>query len=151
MHHAPAVCYPVGRSRFHLMLIVLLGALGAFALSGWMAVLDVLSARHLASACIWLTAVVWAAWAWWRSPQGELAYGGDGWSWTQAGQTDAVSVHVELDLQQTLLLRVVKPTYRPLWLWLERRRSPMHWQALRCAVFAPAPTPMSPSDQGSAA
>lgn len=141
MHHAPAVRYPVGRSRFHLTLILLISFLSAFALVGWVAVQDDLTWRHGASWVVWCVTVSWAGWAWWRSPQGELAYGSDSWTWMQRGQIQAVSVRVELDLQHTLLLHVAPSSNRSLWVWLERMSAPMQWQAVRRAVFAPTPKP----------
>lgn len=147
MHHAPAVRYPVGRSRFHLLLMLMLGLLGACALTGWMVVQDRLSWRHMASWAVWLVALSWAGWAWWRSPQGELAYGSAGWTWTRLGQISGVVVCVELDLQHALLLRAARPAHAPLWLWLERRQVPTRWQAVRRAVFAPTPTAAAQAGQ----
>lgn len=139
MQHAPAVQYPVGRARLHLLLIVLLGVLGALALSGWMAMYGDILVRHAVGWTVWLATLVWAGLAWWRAPVGDLAWSGDGWSWTQRGQVSAVALQtqLQLDLQHTLLLRLVPPVQRANWLWLERSRQPLRWSALRRAVFAP--------------
>ncbi|MDD5030252.1 MAG: hypothetical protein PHH58_12250 [Rhodoferax sp.] len=141
MQHAPAVQYPVGRSRFHLVLIVLLGSLGALALSGWLSAQDDLYAWQAASWTGWLATTAWASVKWWRTPVGELAWSGNGWSWTQQGQANAVLLQVELDLQQTLLLRLLQPARHARWLWLERSRQPTQWLALRRALFAPTRAP----------
>lgn len=137
MQHAPAVQYPVGRARLHLLLIGLLGVLGALALSGWMAWYDDIRLRHAAGWTVWLATTAWAGLAWWRAPAGDLAWSGDAWSWTQRDQISAVAVQPQLDLQHTLLLRLSQPAQRGNWVWLERSRQPRQWAALRRAVFAP--------------
>jgi len=136
-HHAPAVRYPVGRSRFHGVLVVLLSFLGALALALWVVLSDAFTVRHVAGWVVWVGTTLWAALTWWRSSLGELVYDGHGWLWTQQGQSVAVSVRVELDIQNTLLMQMSQATGRhPRWLWLERSGQPTLWRALRRAAFA---------------
>ncbi|MBI2770071.1 MAG: hypothetical protein HYX47_10640 [Burkholderiales bacterium] len=135
MHSAPSVTYPVGRSRFMGLLAAGLWLGGAVAAGWWWAQSDAAGWRHGIALAVLAAAGAHAALAWWRSPQGDLAWDGSGWAWDGAGA--AGSLHVALDLQRHMLVRWNGPG-RSGWLWLERARSPARWQDLRRAVYSRA-------------
>jgi len=136
MSSAPAVRYPVGRSRFHLLLVTVLGCSGALALSGWMIVQGEPNVRHVVGWLFWLATGLLAVLTWWQTRVGELVFDGCGWIWCCRDQSTSVSIQVELDVQHTLLLRMSLPGHGTCWLWLERSSQPMLWPAARRAVFA---------------
>ncbi|MFZ4622633.1 MAG: hypothetical protein ACOYNF_00190 [Rhodoferax sp.] len=140
MHSAPAVSYPVGRSRFRDALVLLISLVSALTLLTWTWQADVVTARHLAAGVAWLASTGLAAWHGWRSPTGVLSWDGVGWNWTCANTRLAVVPEVTLDLQTGLLLRLhVGSGLAGLWVWPERRASPQRWLALRRAVFGKIP------------
>jgi len=135
MRHAPSVNYPVGRS--------LLAA--AWAAAAWLAGACTVAAWWLHGAGpawhAWLgaallaTTAAWAGWCWLRNFEGELRW--DGSAWHLSGRGAALpDLSCALDLQVALLLRVSGDPAR--WLWVERRRAPARWHALRCAVYSRA-------------
>jgi toxin CptA len=137
MHNAPSVSYPVGRSRFAGALAFAAWLLGAAtALSWWLAV-PVPSWRSVVVAAAVAIAGALALFAWRRSPAGDLAWNGEGWTWSGAGGATSGDVVPSLDLQQWLLVRFgAGGAVR--WLWLERTRSPARWDDLRRAVYSRA-------------
>lgn len=138
-HHAPAVQYPVGRSRW------LGGALGLGVLAGLLvlaawAVLGA-SARPwpFIGGCFLLWLLVSAgAWHFWtRLPTGTLDWDGQGWELRPAqalGGRGVLAVH--LDLQLRMAVRLHGAGGRPLWLWLEQKHAPSRWGDLRRAVYS---------------
>jgi len=137
MHNAPAVSYPMGRSRFHGFLVLLCAPVGALLLLAWSYQADDLQWLHALAAFIWLLTVVMAGWQWRRTPAGKLVWGDAAWCWVVAGQSHRVTPEVTLDLQHLMLLRLVGRADRSVWwLWPERRADPLHWQALRRALFS---------------
>jgi toxin CptA len=151
MHHAPSVSYPVGRSSWAGVLLFLVWMAGVAASAAWLAsgapgwaplaIVPALAATGGA-----------AAWAWWRQPAGLLAW--DGAHWTLASGPspglDPGALEVALDLQALLLVRW-SAGGRGSWLWLEKRRLPTRWDALRRAVYSPAePDPASAAEPPSA-
>lgn len=161
MHSAPAVSYPVGRSRFQGWLVLLTALVSALTLLTWTGQADAVTARHLAAGVVWLASTGLAAWHGWHSPTGVLSWDGIGWSWNCANCRLAVVPDVTLDLQTCLLLRLhAGAGLAGLWVWPEQRASPQRWLALRRAVFGKIPptldlgegVPMAqhPSDRASA-
>ncbi|NCP40359.1 MAG: hypothetical protein GW848_07615 [Rhodoferax sp.] len=136
MHNAPVVSYPVGRSYFHAAVVVCMVFAGAANLLVWTVQPDLLLARHTVAWLVWLLCLFFAAWGWWRSPQGDLRFTGDSWQWVDPAQTQQVTLGVQLDLQQTLLVRTSDAQSRVRWLWLAHARQPQRWLDLRRAVFA---------------
>ena len=137
MHSAPAVSYPVGRSRFQGWLLGLAG-LGATlaglqwhfestALAGWRQALFVITL---------LGASVFAAWAWRRSPRGSLRWDGQAWSWTSDDKSSCGVLMVHLDLQFCLLVSLRPDRGARILLWPQRGTEVALWNALRRAVFA---------------
>lgn len=150
MRSAPSVTYPVGRCAFQGWLLIAIGVLAVLAWVLWWW----LSAVPLT----WLTAMgaagwlLWSVLAWlsWRAtPAGQLQWdalavgslenGRKGvWRWLGSDG----SVHVldklvwALDAQGLILLRLRSGAGPGRWVWLEGRRDPLNWDALRRALMA---------------
>ncbi|MDD2924188.1 hypothetical protein [Rhodoferax sp.] len=136
MHHAPAVSYPVGRSRFHGLLVwAVIMALVA-ALTAWTLQADAVLARHVVAAVLGLLTAAGALRQWWLTPVGNLTWDGQDWRWTSGGDPQVVDVAVVLDGQSALLLCLRTPRQQLSLVWPERRMAPPRWLALRRAVFA---------------
>lgn len=138
MHSAPAVSYPVGRSRFQGQLIVVLGLIGCLAGLAWCATVERLGWRQglffviLSLAC-WVASLAWS-----RSSVGELTWDGQGWRFNGALGALNGEVRLQLDLQFCMLLRLRSDDGRRWWLWSEKRSAPAGWLALRRAVMSNA-------------
>jgi toxin CptA len=146
MHGAPAVSYPVGRSRVAGALLLAAWAAGAAGVIAWLLVADPAPARWAACVAAVLIGGAVALHAWTRSVRGELAWSGEEWSWTRNARAQAGGlVDAVLDLQHTMLLRwqVSPGSAAGRWLWVERRTDPARWDALRRAVYSRA-RPESP-------
>lgn len=135
MHNAPSVSYPVGRCRFAGAAGGVLWILGALVLAGWTVQARTAGWQLAAAWLAWAAAGLAAARSWWRSPDGIFEWTGDTWTWDGAEHGPP---SVALDLQHCMLLRLDRQA--TVWLWLERRRRPLHWDALRRAVYSPAGT-----------
>ena len=137
MHSAPAVSFPVGRSRFQGWLLGLTGLgatlaglqwhLASNAPAGWR---QALFAMTLLGAC------VFAAHDWRRSPRGSLRWDGQAWSWTRNNKSSGGVLTVHLDLQFCLVVSLRPHRGARIWLWPERETEVALWNALRRAVFA---------------
>jgi hypothetical protein len=136
MHHAPAVSFSVGRSRFQCRLMLMLIVLGACTLLAWVGCADAFEWRHLGALILWLMVSAWAGVAWRRSPQGILAWDGQAWTWTCKAELMPVEVDVIFDVQDLLLLRL-RMVHTCCWVWPELCMDRSHWIAFRRAVFAP--------------
>ena len=136
MHNAPAVSYPVGRSRFQGTLIAL-STLSGIAVGiawhkqagagGWRGWLFIMS---LAAASIV------ALLAWQRMPSGRLLWDGQAWSWTSADTSSFGVMAVHVDVQAWMVLSLRTDAGVRIWLWPQRSADAMHWSALRQAVFS---------------
>ena len=137
MHSAPSVSYPAGRSRFAAALLLLAWLLGGAAVALWW-----LQPRtegwRLGTAWLVLAAAgAFAAWSWWHSVPGTLAWDGETWSWSDGRREHTGLVEVSLDLQHCLLLRW-RSENALRWLWLERAGGAERWDDLRRAVYSRA-------------
>lgn len=138
MHSAPAVSYPVGRSRFPGWLIACVGLSGLVVGLLWIDRVRPFSWRQglfmVALMIAWAAAGV----AWWRTRPGLLHWSGEKWRWTAF----EVSVHghsrVMLDFQDCLLVRFQTEEGRQIWLWPERRTEPAFWLGLRRGLVSAA-------------
>jgi toxin CptA len=135
MHSAPSVTYPVGRSPFAgvLLLVIWLAAAAAIAFwwnhaSGW---------RLGAAALLWLASGLLAARHWWRSPAGAVAWDGDSWNWAGGDGPDNGMLEVSLDLQRSMLVRWAGEGASR-WFWLQRASRTERWDDLRRAVYSRA-------------
>lgn len=136
MHGAPAVSYPVGRSRFQGWLVGLTGLGGTVAGLLWRHQADPAGWRQWLLALTLLCVCALAADAWRRSPRGSLRWDGQTWSWTAVDASVCGVLTVHLDLQFCLLLSLRLDTGARIWFWPERGAEVMAWNALRRAVFS---------------
>ena len=149
MRNAPAVRYPVGRSRFHGCLVLTIGGLGLAVISGWSITLGPAPALNWGALVLFAVVATYAAYRWKTTCPGELVWTGQVWEYSISGagtETPSMAVNavaVILDLQSTLLIRVWKSDGSNLWLWTERRQLPGRWLAHRRAVFGFKPKQQS--------
>lgn len=138
LHSAPAVGFPVGRSRFEAWVSALAWLAGAATCGGWLWQASPWGWRQGLGVALVLGTGTWAWRAWHASTAAVLRWDGQNW-WRetgQAAQTGRVAVH--LDFQNYLLLSLsVEPGSRD-WFWLERRAAPPGWNALRRAAYSQA-------------
>jgi hypothetical protein len=142
LHNAPAVSYPLGRSRF----------LGYLLLLGWLIAAGVTLCWWRASALadfrplLGCAALLLAAWVmltgWQRAPAGRLQWDGQRWRWESEVYRSGTALEppvVVLDVQWALLLRLNNQAGAVWWLWAERsaqRYPAVQWLDLRRAVYA---------------
>lgn len=139
MHSAPAVSFPVGRSRFEAWLTGSVILCGFLVVSIWCLQVDALGWRHWLAVAFWLVTAWMAAWHWWHTPKGSLAWDGAAWYWAVKTQSLMVAPEVVMDLQQLVLLRLRSPAdARVTWVWLDQALNPLRWVALRRAIYARA-------------
>ena len=163
-HNAPAVVYPLGRSRF------LGGLLLAFWLAGlvlallWWGAMRQPDWRLLLAGVSVLFSGLAARAAWYNLPGGGLVWDGNAWLRESPGYQTGASEHslsVIADFQQHLLLRLENQAGASLWLWVEKNTMPERWLDLRRAVYSPHKSrvsvathdllPAEPSDSAAAA
>ena len=135
MHSAPAVSYPVGRSRFQAGLLLALGMSGVLSGLLWGEPSGLSSGRQLVFTLLFFAAWLNAANAWRRSPAGHLRWDAKAWSWMAEQTKPCAGLKVHLDLQFCLLVSVVLRDGKRMWFWPERRADGLQWPALRRAVF----------------
>ena len=151
MHHAPAVSFPLARSRF------LVGWLGCLALAGlatiglWCEQQPHLGWRQglglLAAVATPAIALRW----WMVRPTGLLRWEAGQWQACIDGVDCTGTVSIHLDLQRHLLLKLCCSAPRAgLWLWLDCGADPATWRDLRRAVYS-GTHGASPSDPSSTA
>jgi toxin CptA len=136
MNNAPAVSYPVGRSRFQVGLLALAVLGGALAGLLWLLAPGVVGWRQWLMAVSVLCAGVSAFEVWRRTANGVLRWDGHGWCCTPAVEPMCGDLTVHVDLQSQLVLSLRTDRGRRVWLWPERRSDAVHWNALRQAVFS---------------
>lgn len=137
MHSAPALSYPVGRSRWQGWLVSLTGLGGALTGLLWQAAANPPGWRQGLFAFALLGAVSVAVWSWQRSPPGNLCWDGQAWSWLSVDRSVSGRLTVHLDFQFFLLLSLRPDRGARIWLWPERCSEAAGWNALRRAVFSP--------------
>ena len=142
MHDAPSVSFPVGRCVWCHRLVLALWCAGfmcALAVGWWArqpwALLGLVLVFGLGGA------VYFALQSW---PSGRLLWRSGvpapvrGWWWQtdEQGPTESVTELLVLaDLQSGMLLALRLSTKRRLTLWVRRAHAPLHWQALRQAIW----------------
>jgi hypothetical protein len=150
MHNAPAVTYPVGRSRFAAALMGSAWLLGASTGALWWVQAPSSAWRLWLVCAVSLASGAWAAWSWWRTPAGSLEWDGEAWRCSFDASALAGRVQVSLDLQRCVLLRWSAGSASH-WLWLERRQRAERWDDLRRAVYSRARMEAPREDEPSAA
>jgi toxin CptA len=137
MHSAPPVNYPLGRSRFAAALLLLLSLLGGAVTTLWWFHSPLYGWRSAGAFVALAAAAGFAAWQWWHSAQGTLAWDGATWMWKRERLAQAGVLEVSLDLQHWLLLRWTSGNDSH-WFWLDRARCAERWDDLRRAVYSRA-------------
>ncbi len=140
---APMVEVAVGADARAAALLAGLAALAAAAFTAWvLAVLD-LSALAQAAGGGLAAAAAGGALATWRLRQAtrhpaRLRWDGLDWTWAAAADAAPVagSLHLILDFDTWVLLRLDGVDRRRRWAALSRRHHADRWHALRCAVLA---------------
>lgn len=134
MHGAPAVSYPVGKSRWHLRAIIVLGSCGCVA--SFLFIQSQARAQWwaLTLACLTL-AVALALVAWRNTRPSLLRWDGQCWHWSGFVDASPCGVDVLLDLQKVILIRLSNACAQHTWLWLDSEAANTQWIALRRAVF----------------
>lgn len=82
--------------------------------------------------------VAWYSWK--NSPNGQLAWDGQGWRWESASYQSGVAgqnVLVLADFQRVILVRLENQAHASLWLLLEQQAMPERWMDLRRALYSP--------------
>jgi len=139
MHSAPAVSYPVGRSRFQACLIGSLLVCGILTVSTWCLQVDALGWRQWLALTLCLMTSWLAGWHGWHTPKGSLAWDGVAWHWAVGTQSLVVVPELVMDLQQLVLLRLrASNDNHVTWVWLDRELNPPRWVALRRAIYTRA-------------
>lgn len=152
MHNAPAVSYPVGRSRFHAQILILAFLGGLVTWLAWAAVVD--AADWRLGLGLVLVAVTGGAayWGWQKTLSGTLCWDGQTWrvdfdgADPGRGASFTGRLAVRLDLQAVLLVRLRHESGCVSWFWLEPGGDVMRWQALRRAVHAVEARPVALSN-----
>ncbi len=142
MRQAPAVDFPVTRSRWHLRLVASLSLLGLLA-GAAIAVNQSLSGVHLiVLACVVFAVSAVALRSWQRSPVGYLRWNAQEWFWSGFGDARPCRVILRLDAQYCMLLSLhghggSSDERLRAWLWLDAVPGPanVRWLALRRAVL----------------
>ena len=153
MHNAPAVSFPVGRSRFQAWFLGAAWLAGAAACAYWGSVMGATGWRLGLALALPLGAGVaaWASWAGWQCKVGGILHW-DGVCWrlematlsptlaSSSAATSALSgnLAVHLDFQGFLLLSMRFENGGIRWLWLDQCAELTRWQAFRRAVYSSA-------------
>ena len=139
-HSAPAVVYPIGRSRFQFWFSWILRLAGLLLVLLWF-----LSTRRLdwriGLGCAVVLVSGWALRQGWHNADngGQLAWDGHCWRW-ESIQDQTVSGELELsvivDLQQTMVVMLHSRNRSRLWFCAERSAFPERWMDFRRAVYS---------------
>lgn len=138
---APAVEYPVARSKRLAGALLALHATSLAVLAAWLwQGAGAQRPAALPALLLWGAAAALAARFWLRQPVGSLAWDGAAWTLSRhagqaADQALGGAVVVQLDLQRQMALAF--PLARPaLWLYVEHSGHPARWLDLRRAVYS---------------
>ncbi len=154
MHYAPAVSFPVGRSRFQGWFLSAAWLAGAAACAYWASGMDAMGWRHALAFAMPLAAGAAACAGWHRQVRGSLQWDGVRWRLELAALTPPLAsmsaatsaptsaltgdLAVHLDFQGFLLLGMRLENGGIRWLWLDQCAELTHWQAFRRAVYSSA-------------
>ncbi len=136
MNSAPAVSYPVRRSRAHLYVIAGLWLTGLCVWLCWLHGVDVTGWRQGFTFTLLVLAGAAVLRTWWRMPTGELRWDLSAWIRVDANWVISGALAVYLDFQRFLLLKYSGAGGEPRWLLRELRTSPGQWMPLRRAFYA---------------
>ncbi len=138
---APAVQYPVGRSRGLTAFLTLAHLISLAVLVLWL--IEGAGADRTAMApslLIWCATAAIAARFWSRLPVGDLIWDGEHWIFRRAegaSKDEALGdvVMVQLDAQRCMAL-AFPAAHQTRWLFVERQCEPARWLDLRRAVYS---------------
>jgi hypothetical protein len=135
MHNAPAVSYPVGRSRFQGWLLSVVALIGLVSAAVWFTQADALGWRQWLMLSVAISVAFGAWWQWQHAETGQLAWDGVVWTWTAAQASLPVQLTLIADVQRAMLLLLNSAhSDSRRWIWVDRDASSTRWLALRRAV-----------------
>lgn len=137
MHTAPTVDYPVGRSRFQMLGLFVIGFCLAAVDALWFSLAEVLDWRQWLGLAATLAAMAIALHAWLVAPSGVLHWDGGAWCWESEGVRVNGTLDIFLDVQGVMLLCFGAEAGRRRWFWTEQTAARTRWSALRRAAHAP--------------
>ena len=135
MHLPSAVSYPVKRSPWHLMSILVLWSsclLAAF-------LFNMHPSSLMANGLLWgIPNVLLAAglWQWFYSATGLIQWNGQAWQWSDTQYTYVCELVLILDFQNLVLLQLHSTQKKSRHLWLQGKATDRQWRALRRAIVA---------------
>lgn len=138
MYSAPAVSYPVGRSRFQGYLLGLTCLIGIISGLLWHYQADAGGWRQWLFSFGFLGIFSVALLVWRQSALGRLSWDGQTWNWTCGAVSVCGVLTVHLDLQSCLVLCLHLDSGASIWLWPERGAEGVRWNSLRQAIFSRA-------------
>lgn len=144
MHNAPPVVFPLGRSNFQGLMLLVLWLSGLTAVALWWRIASTPDWRLWSAAVVLATAAGAMTLGWKNSPVGQLRWDGQVWRWESQGYQSGALVSalaVTLDFQGVMLLRLESHDDAILWLWASRSSMPERWLDLRRAVYSRSQTP----------
>lgn len=142
MRQAPAVVFPVTRSRWHLRLGVLLSLLGLAAVAAIAVDQSLVGMQLLVLGCVAFASCGAALRAWQQSPAGHLRWDGQEWFWSGLDNAHPCRAVLRLDVQSCILLSLHAPLQNggrlQTWLWLDAtpELNGAQWLALRRALLS---------------
>jgi hypothetical protein len=141
MHNAPAVSFPVGRSRFEGALLLASFLLAFCVAALWIGDQTRINWRPAVALLIALLAGLGAGWRWFRARSGVLHWDGRQWQFESIATVVPGRAIMRLDLQDWILLEFQTDTGKIHWFWLHRDRQARYWNVLRRALCARAGMP----------
>jgi hypothetical protein len=135
MHLPSAVSYPVKRSPWHLLAILLLWSsclLAAF-------IFNTQQSSRMANGLLWGIPNVLLAvglWQWFYSANGLIQWNGQTWQWSDTQGTYVCELIFVLDFQNFVLLQLHSTQQKSRHLWLQGKATDRQWRALRRAIVA---------------
>ncbi len=136
MHRAPAVNFPVKRSRWHARLIIgmcLLALATLFAFAWGQTPLDV-RVLVLVVAIFAASSVAFIGWK--KSPQASLRWDGQHWYWSGFTASPVCHLRLWMDFQLVVLVSIAAEGHSPAFLWLEATPDTASWKPLRRAIVS---------------
>ena len=156
-HNAPAVVYPVKRSKAFGALTVLLWCAGALVVAVWVwrsgDRFDMANWRLGLAVFAVMVSAIGAASFLKISGQGHLVWDGELWhdqramrpksNWWDGSRSSfgalnsrELDVRIVVDIQRAMLLHLARGRHDSRWLWVEKSAQPERWLDLRRAVYA---------------
>ncbi len=136
MHRAPAVNFPVKRSRLQVWLIVCMSQLAVAGLVAFALAQPVLDARTGILALAVFVASSMALLGWRQSPQGDLRWDGQHWYWSGFAENPVCKLRLLMDFQSFVVVNITAKGQAPLSLWLEAIPGDASWKRLRRAIVS---------------